>query len=358
MQILILANHDIGVYNFRKELIEQLLQNGHEVLISSPYGERIELLRQMGCKYEEVCMDRHGKNPLTERKLISYYKKLITRVRPDIIFSYTIKPNLYGAMAAASRKVSIVVNITGLGLALNGVIWQKALTAFYKIAFRKVQTVFVQNEEGKDFFLKHNIAEDRLKLLPGSGVNLEQFHVLDYPNDESIQFVFIGRIMKEKGIDQYLEMAEYIKKKYPQTYFHICGFCEEEYDAQLKNLEEKGIITYHGLVMDVREVLAYTHCTVHPTYYPEGISNILLESAASGRPIITTDHCGCKEVVEDGINGYMVSQRDTRALINAIEKFINLTNEQRRQMGLAGRRKVEKEFDRQIVVEAYIRELE
>lgn len=357
-RVLFLVNHDVVIYNFRRELVEHLLEEGYEVVISSPYGERIDLLVGMGCKYIEVKMDRHGMNPLKEIKLLFYYKKLITTVKPDMVFSYTIKPNLYGAMAAAACKVPIVANITGLGTAVEDAgLMTKAMVALYKIAFRKVQTVFVQNEENRQFFIDHRIAVDKLKLLPGSGVNIEEFHVLDYPKDKTIEFVFISRIMKEKGIDQYLEMAKHIRRKYPQTRFHICGFCEEEYEETLKQYEADGIITYHGMVMNVSDVLAYTHCTIHPTYYPEGLSNVLLESAASGRPIITTDRSGCREVIDDGVNGYMIPEKNTEALIEAVEKFIHLTNEKRKQMGLAGRAKVEKEFDRQIVVEKYMEEL-
>lgn len=358
-RVLFLVNHDVVIYNFRRELVERLLNDGHEVIISSPYGERIELLRAMGCRYVEVQLDRHGKNPLKEVKLLLYYKKLIAEIKPDMIFSYTIKPNLYGAIAARINRVPIVANITGLGTAVEGKgILQSAMVLFYKAAFGKVQTVFVQNTENQQYFIDNKITVDKLKLLPGSGVNLERFHVLDYPKKDTIEFVFISRIMKEKGIDQYLDAAKYIREKYPQTRFHICGFCEEAYEQILKNLEEKGIIKYHGLIMDVREVLKDTHCTVHPTYYPEGLSNVLLESSASGRPIITTDRSGCREVIDDGINGYKIPQQDSQALIDAIEKFIALSNEEREVMGLAGRRKVEAEFDRQIVVEAYIKELE
>ena len=337
-RVLFLVNHDVVIYNFRKELVERLLSDGNEVVISSPYGERIDLLKNMGCRYVPVKLDRHGKNPLDEIRLIFYYIELIRTVKPDMIFSYTIKPNLYGSLAATICKVPIVVNITGLGSAVeNPGKLQKLMIAAYKIAFRKVQTIFVQNEENRQFFIDNHIAVEKLKLLPGSGVNLEQFHVLDYPDDKTVEFVFISRIMKEKGIDQYLEMAEYIRKKYSQTRFHICGFCEEEYEDILKEYEDEGIITYHGLIMDVREVLEYTHCTVHPSYYPEGISNVLLESAASGRPLISTDRSGCREVIDDGVNGYIVPQKDAKALIEAVEKFMRLKNEERLQMGLAGR---------------------
>lgn len=358
-RVLFLVNHDVVIYNFRKELVEKLINGGNEVVISSPYGERIDFLKEMGCRYVPTDIDRHGKNPIDEIKLLLYYIELIRTVKPSMIFSYTIKPNLYGALAATFCKIPIVVNITGLGSAVEkpGIL-QKLVIAAYKIAFRKVQTIFVQNKENRKFFIDNRIASDKLKLLPGSGVNLEQFHVLTYPEDETIEFVFISRIMKEKGIDQYLEMAKYIKEKYPQTRFHICGFCEEEYESILKEYEENRIIIYHGLIMDVREVLSYTHCTIHPSYYPEGISNVLLESAASGRPLISTNRSGCREVIDDGVNGYIIPQKDTKALIGAVEKFMKLENEERRQMGLAGRKKIEREFDREIVVKEYMKEIE
>lgn len=357
-KVLFLVNHDVVIYNFRKELIERLIHDGYEVIISSPYGERIDLLKQMGCKFVEVKINRHGKNLLDEIKVLAYYKQLISIVKPTIIFAYTIKPNIYGAIAAASCKVPIVANITGLGTAVeNPGKMQKAMIVLYKLSFRKVQTVYVQNMENQQFFVKNKIVDNKLKLLPGSGVNLKQFYVLDYPSDEKIEFAFISRIMKEKGIDQYLEMAKYIKKKYPNTYFHICGFCEDEYEDILEKYKEDGIITYHGMVMDIREVLAYTHCTIHPTYYPEGLSNVLLESAASGRPIITTNRSGCREVVDDGINGYMIPKKNSTALINAVEKFLQLNNKEKKQMGLYARKKVEEQFDRQIVVEAYMKEI-
>lgn len=354
-KILFLVNHDVVIYNFRKELVERLLKEGHEVFISSPYGERIELLKKMGCKYVEVELDRHGTNIFAELKLLAYYKKLIKKVKPDIIFSYTIKPNLYGAIAASKCNVPIVVNITGLGMAVeNKSLMQKGIISLYKYAFKNVQTIFVQNEENKQFFIDNDISVDKLKLLPGSGVNLKQFHVLDYPNDEKIEFVFISRIMKEKGIDQYLETAKFITNKYPNTHFHICGFCEDEYEDILKEYQRKGIITYHGLIMDIRKVLKYTHCTIHPTYYPEGMSNVLLESCACARPIITTNRSGCREIVDDGVNGFIVEEKNSEDLINKVEEFINFNYESKKNMGLNARYKVVREFNREIVVDKYM----
>lgn len=263
-------------------------------------------------------------------------------------------------MASQKYNISFVANITGLGTAIeNAGVKQKVLVRLYKQAFRKVQRVFFQNEENKQFFVKHNIAIDKHGMLPGSGVNLERFPVLDYPDDQDcVRFAFISRIMKEKGIEQYLEAAKRIKKKYPNAEFHICGFCEKEYEGQLEELNKDGTVIYHGMIRNVSEFLKNIHCVVHPTYYPEGVSNVLLEACASGRPIITTDRAGCREVVDDGVNGYMIPQKDSEKLTIAIDKFVNLSAKERKRMGAAGRKKVEQYFDRQIVVDAYMNEIE
>ena len=351
-------NHDVVIYNFRLELVERLRADGHQVVISSPYGERIEDLKALGCEYRDITISRHGMNPVQEVKLLMDYVRLLQEVKPDIVLTYTIKPNIYGGMAAALLGIPYVANITGLGTAVeNGGMVQKITVMLYKLAFAKVQRVFFQNEENRQFFRDRKIAVKKHGMLPGSGVNLNRFTPLEYPEGEKTEFVFISRIMKEKGADQYLDAAEAIRKKHPNTVFHVCGFCEEHYEAKLKELQERGIIVYHGMIRDVKTVLAKTHCTIHPTFYPEGISNVLLESCACGRPIITTDRSGCREVVDNGINGFVVQQRSTEDLIEKIETFLTLSYEQRQAMGLAGRVKVEREFDRQIVVEAYLKEI-
>lgn len=357
-KVLFLVNHDVVIYNFRLELVERLLAEGHEVYISSPYGERIDDLIDMGCHYEEIEISRHGANPFKDLEIFNTYKKLLKRIKPDIVFSYTIKPNIYGGLACSSVKVPYVVNITGLGTAVeNKGILQTITVNLYKIAMRKAQRVFFQNTENMQFFAKRNIAIGKHALLPGSGVNLERFPLSDYPSDEIVNFAFISRIMKEKGIDQYLDAAEAIHERYPNTRFHVCGFCESEYEDKLSSLQERGIICYHGMIRDVKGFLEGIHCTVHPTYYPEGLSNVLLESSACGRPIITTNRSGCREVIDDCVNGYIVKQECSSDLIDKIEKFLALTYEEKKNMGLAGRRKVECTFDRNIVVERYMNEI-
>lgn len=357
-KILFLVNHDVVIYNFRLEIVERLLAEGHQVLVSSPYGERIDDLVEMGCEFHPIELSRHGMNPVQELKLLRAYVRLLKETKPDLVLTFTIKPNIYGGMACAMLGVPYVVNITGLGTAVEGGgIVQKITVMLYRLALSKVQKVFFQNTENLRFFADRKLALGRHDLLPGSGVNLQRFSVLEYPGEESTEFVFISRIMKEKGADQYLEAAEYIREKYPNTRFHVCGFCEQAYEQRLKDLHDRGVICYHGMVRDVRQVIAGTHCTIHPTYYPEGLSNVLLESAACGRPLITTDRSGCREVIDDGINGFVVEQKSTQDLINKIEAFLAMPWEQKKEMGLAGRAKVEKEFDRQIVVGKYLDEV-
>ena len=357
-KVLILGNSDLVVYNFRLELVERLLSDGHQVVICSPYGERIDDLTALGCEFINIQISRHGTNPIKELKLLKEYKKIIKSVKPDMVFTYTIKPNIYGALACKKFNIPCVANITGLGTAVeNGGLVQKITVLLYKIAFTKIKKVFFQNSENMQFFIDKKIALSKHDLLPGSGVNLERFSPLKYPSNETVEFAFISRIMKEKGIDQYLDSAKAIKQKYPNTVFHVCGFFEQEYKQIIDDLVSQGIIVYHGMVRDVRTVLKDIHCTIHPTYYPEGIANVLLESSACARPIITTDRSGCREVLEDGKNGFVVKMKDSGDLIEKIEKFIALPYEEKVQMGLAGRKKVESEFDRQIVVEKYMAEL-
>ena len=228
----------------------------------------------------------------------------------------------------------------------------------YKMGIKKAQKVFFQNTENRDFMLNHHIVHGAYDMLPGSGVNLSQYRVFDYPSQDTVDFVFIARIMKEKGIDQYLETAEYIREKYPFTRFHVCGECEQDYEPILNKLHNRGVIIYHGLVKDIAAIHRMCSCTIHPTYYPEGLSNVLLESCACGRPIITTDRAGCREVIEDGVNGYICRQKDSEDLIRQVEKFLALSWEERKQMGLLARRKVEQEFDRKIVIDKYLQEIE
>mgnify|MGYP004460621397 CR=1 FL=1 len=358
MKVMIFANNDIGLYKFRKELIEELVKS-NDVYICLPKGDYIQDLKSLGAKFIPCdLLDRHGTNPLKELKLISWYKSILKKYKPDIAFTYTIKPNVYAGMACASFNIPYVANITGLGTAVENPGLMQFLTVnLYRYGLRKAQKVFFQNTENRDFMVKKGVVKKNYDMLPGSGVNLNNYTVSEYPNGDTVDFVFVSRIMKEKGIDQYLEAAKEIRKRHPETRFHICGFCEQAYEEKLQKLNENGTIVYHGLVKDMASVYRKMSCTIHPTYYPEGLSNVLLESAASGRPIITTNRAGCREVVDDGINGYIVKEKNSRDLIEKIDMFLSKSTEEKKQMGIAGRRKVEKEFDRQIVIKKYLTEM-
>jgi len=357
-KILFLVNHDFTIYNYRLELVKRLLKDKYKVYVSSPYGEKIEILKELGCEYVETNINRHGMNPFEDLQLLKFYKKIIKEIKPDYIFAYTIKPNIYGAIAARKNNVPFIANITGLGMGFdNSGVKQKLLINMYRYAFKSVQRVFVQNKENMQLFKDNGIAIDKLDLLPGSGVNLKRFSYSKYPDDKKVCFAFTSRIMKEKGIDNYLETAKIIKKKYPNTEFHVCGYCEENYEGHLKKLHRNGDIIYHGMIYNMNEFLENIHCVVHPTYYSEGLSNVLLEACAVGRPIITTDRAGCREVVDNKKNGFIVKPKDTADLVEKIERFIKLDNNKKMVMGKNARKKVEKQFDRNIVINKYMEEI-
>lgn len=357
-KVLFVSNVSLGLYSFRRELIERLSQQNEVIILASNTGHVDDFIR-MGCTFYDVPMALHGINPRTELKLLSLYRKMIKKINPDIVFTYTIKPNIYAGMVCATLKIPYVANITGLGTAIeNSGIMQLPMLALYKEGLRRAQKVFFQNQANLDFMLEHKVIKSQYELIPGSGVNLERYHLLDYPKENVVNFVFISRIMKEKGIEQYLEAATYFRERRPEIRFHVCGSCDNEYEGIIKELHDQEIILYHGRIDDIVGMHQISCCTVHPTYYPEGMSNVLLESCACGRPIITTDRPGCREIVDDGINGFIVNQKDGKDVIQKIEKFLSLSWERRREMGLAGRAKVEKEFDRQIVIDKYMKEIQ
>ena len=325
-KILFLVNHDIVIYNFRKELVECLLQSGYEVIISSPYGERIDFLRQMGCKYIEANINRHGKNPFAEFKLYQYYERIIKKVHPTAVLTFTIKPTIYGAFASDKNKVPCIVNITGLGMGLEekGLL-QKLLVFIYRKSICKAQCVFFQNESNLKFFDKHKIFCKEKFLLPGSGVNINEFSYEKYPDypKEHTKFLFVGRVMKDKGIDEYLEAAQRIKSIYPLVEFGIIGFLDGKYKEILEENEAKGIVRYYGLQMDVKPFYKASSVIVLPSYH-EGMANVLLEAASMGRPVLASNIPGCKETFEEGESGCGFKAKDANDVFEKMKMFIEL----------------------------------
>ena len=358
-KVLILVNHPVVIYNFRLELVEALIENGYEVHLSCPYGDglRIEELKNLGVNYHDIVLDRHGVNPLEELKLLLGYKKLIDEVKPAVILGYTIKPNIYGALVAAFKNIPFIANVTGLGTAVeNRSLSQTAIGILYKVAFLKVRRIYFQNKDNMQFFTKRNIGIGRSVLLPGSGVNLDRFPYRQYPKNENIKFAFISRIMKEKGIEEYLEAAKAIKINNPEVEFHVCGFSESDYQSSLEKYTNDGTIIYHGMINNVSEFLTDINAVVLPSYH-EGMSNVLLEAAASGRALITTNVPGCREAVIEGVNGYTVDAMDVDSLIDAINTFLKLSYDEMEAMGREGRILMENNFSRQRVVDQYLSDI-
>lgn len=358
-KILILGNSHLVVFKFRGELIRELVEKGYDVTVcfpNGPFGEGEKTSKEYGCQFIENHMDRRGTNPIKDLFIIKDYLSVIRKIKPDAVLAYTVKCDVYGGIACRILGVPFFPNITGLGKGLDeeGLI-QKLTIFLYKLAIKRAKCVFFQNESDKSFFDQHNILYEKGIVLPGSGVNLQKFQPLPYPPEsDPVRFIFVGRVMKAKGIEQFFDAAHAIKKVHPEVEFHVCGYCEEDYKAILDQKVSSGEIVYHGLVEDVREYEVKCHAVVLPSFHPEGISNVLLEGAACARPLITTDHAGCKETVEDGVTGFIVKQRDSESLIEKMSEFINISYDQKVQMGILGREKIEKEFSRQIVVNEYL----
>lgn len=353
--ILVLTNNIGGLHSFRKEVMKAIVDAGYVIYISEPDDdERVKYFEGIGCYIIKTNFNRRGMNPISDFILMLKYGRMMKQLRPEAVLTYTIKPNIYGGIACRLFHIPQLANVTGLGDAIENGGWLQKLTLFlYKVGISKARNVFFQNKSNMDFCIEHGIASKSLILLPGSGVNL-QYHVFQsYAPDGVIKFLFIARLLKDKGTDEFLQMAELIKAKCPNTEFQILGIVEGNYKKRMDQLVQKGIINYLGPTSDVRPFLGAVHCTVMPSYH-EGMSNVNLESSANGRPVITTNVPGCRETVDDGRTGYIVDARSTKSLADAVERFVHLPYNQKVLMGQEARNKVEREFDRQIVINAYL----
>lgn len=358
MRILILANNDVGLYNFRKELILKLISMGNEVYISLPYGEKVEPLIRYGCRFIDTALDRRGINPVTDLKLIRTYFKIIKQVKPDKVITYTIKPNIYGGIVCRMKRVPMYANITGLGTAFQGNgILTKLVTAMYKFAFKNVKTVFFENKENRDIIVgKKIIPKEKSYCLNGAGVNLEEFAFTDYPDDGTIHFLFIGRVMREKGIGELFDAAERLKRDGMDIVVDVVGSFEEDYKEKVNDLDKRGIIKYHGYQSDVKPFIRNAHCFVLPSYH-EGMANTLLECGAMGRPLITSNIHGCLEAVKDGETGFLCNAKDAEDLYGKMKRFFELPYERKKDMGRLSHEFVAGVFDKKKVVEETVKEI-
>lgn len=359
IRILVLANHFVTLFAFRRELIARLTAEGNDVILSLPEDEKNRYFTERGCQVIPTAIDRHGKSPLEDIKLRCNYEQLVRQLKPDIVLTYTIKPNVYGGMACARNGVPYVANITGLGSAVaNGGAMQVLTLNLYHYGLRKAQKVFFQNRSNAEFMLSRRIIRTLYDVLPGSGVNFEENPYEAYP-PEGFGWVFltIGRVMRDKGTDELLAAAKRIRAKYANVRFCLMGFYDDNYKEIVEAAAKDGIIEYLGQQADVHSFIKNSHATIHPSHH-EGMSNVLLESAAAGRPVLASDIPGCRETFDEGVSGIGFAPKNVDDLVRAIEQFIALPYEQKVAMGRAGRVKMEREFDRKIVVDAYMNEID
>lgn len=360
VKILILANNCASIYKFRKELVLRLLENDNSVLVAAPAGNYFEELVEMGCTCYKTSIERRGTNPLKDIKLFKQYARIIAKEKPDIVLSYTIKPNVYGGLACRLYRIPYIANVTGLGTSIeNPGLLRKVALSLYKIGLKNACCVFFQNRSNCDFFKHHVLnCEKHIRIIPGSGVNLNEHKYETYPSESGgLRFLFIGRVMKDKGVDELFAAAESVKAIYPNVKFQFIGVYDEEYEERINLLTNNGVIDFLGYKSDVHSYIKVSHCTILPSYH-EGTANVLLESAACGRSVITTKVPGCQETIDDGITGLGCEVRSVDDLVAKIEQFIGMSEAEHEAMGYAGRLKMESEYDRQIVIDAYLDEIE
>lgn len=350
MKILILANNDVGLYRFRRELIEKM-QTEHEVVLSLPYGSLVDPLVENGCKFIDTPVDRRGINPVTDLKLLARYFKIIRQEKPELVVTYTIKPNIYGGLICRLLKKRYAVNITGLGTAFQkeGLL-KKAVTWMYRIGLKKADTIFFENTGNESVFRENGIINGQnICVLNGAGVNLEYYSVMDYPKEEPVRFLFIGRVMREKGILELLEAMDRLHADGCNCELDVVGPYEEDLGEVVRRYGEQSHIRFCGYQEDVKPYIRQTHCFVLPSWH-EGMANTNLECAASGRPVITSNIPGCMEAVEDGVSGFLCEKQNAEKLYETMKRFIGLTMAEKEKMGLMGRKRMEHLFDKNEIV--------
>lgn len=354
-KILIATNHAYMLWQFRRELIAELKKE-HEVILSLPFDEEHheKPFQEMGVKCIDTPIERRGINPLTDLKLMKHYKKILLDEHPDLVITYSIKPNVYAGLICGRMGIPFCANVQGLGTAFQKAGLAQFVTLLYKMAFRKVRTVFFENEGDAEEFQKRKIiSAKKQKILHGAGINLERYSYQQYPENEKVHFLYLGRIMQEKGIDELFAAVRSLYAERQDFVLDIVGFYEDDYKEQVESLVRDGIAVFHGFQENPVPYYASADCIVLPSYH-EGMSNVLLEAAAVGRPLITSNIPGCREAVDPGVTGILVNAKDAESLQEGMETFLEKKYVDRALMGAAGRRRMEQIFDKAQVVKETI----
>jgi len=368
-KILFLSNTSWSLYNFRLGLINELIKNGYKVICCAPHDKYSEKLTKQGSVFIPVKISRKGKNLINDLLLICNLYKIYKKEHPDLILHYTIKPNIYGSIAARLAKVKCINTITGLGYVfIKKNIITIIVKLLYKISFKYPEKIFFQNNDDLKLFLKNKIInKNKSILVNGSGVDIDYFSPYfckeHKKNDENIHFIFIGRLLWDKGIGEYVKAAKIVNQKYKDVKFYILGVIDRGNpegvpEKIVKNWQIIEYIKYLGETSDVRPFICKTDCVVLPSFYREGIPRSLLEAMAMEKPIITTNSVGCREVIEDGKNGFLIPIKNTIKLSEAMIKMIEITENKRKEMGEYGRKKAINEFDERIVINKYMKTIE
>ena len=359
-KILIIANDTTYTYNLRDILIKRFISDGFKVVIACERLTHDKDILDLGSSIIDIQMHRRSTNPISDIFLMLRFMKTIRKEKPDIVLTYNIKPNVYGGLACRILHVPSIPNITGLGTAVeNASIVQKISLVLYKKGVSNAACVMFQNEGNREYFIQNGLLRENghTRLLPGSGVNLEKFSQQPYPGrDTPMVFSIIGRIMKDKGTDELLKAIGIVKKKYSDIRFRLIGYFDENYQAVVQAAVEKGLVEYYEEQKDIRLFLKESWAVIQPSHH-EGMSNVLLESAATGRPVIATDIPGCREAFDNEISGFSFRVGDYKSLAETIIRFIELPYEQKVEMGRSGRTKMLNEFDRNLVADIYLEEI-
>lgn len=349
-----------NIWNFRRPLLSALLADGHAVTILAPADEFAPHLEALGCRFVPLAMDRKGLNPLSDAALALRIRQALVNLRPDVVLSYTIKNNIYGALAARSLGIPFLPNVTGLGTAfLSGGVLQGLAERLYRLAFAGLPVVFFQNEDDRSLFLERGlVGAGQARLLPGSGIDLAHFHPQPGAAEGSAPvFLMIARLLRDKGVEEFVEAARLVRARHPAARFQLLGAAGAANRTAIdldtvRGWEASHGIEYLGTSPDVRREIAAAHCVVLPSYR-EGAPRTLIEAAACGRPLIATDVPGCRAVVEDGVTGFLCEPRSGDSLAEACLRFLALSSTDQAAMGQAGRAKMEREFDEALVTSAY-----
>ncbi|UCJ06328.1 glycosyltransferase family 4 protein [Chitinophaga pendula] len=362
--VLMVANTAWSLFKFRRGLIKHLIGSGYEIILLAPADEYVPRLEQIGAKFVSLeHLVAKGINPFKDvfliRELVSHYRS----IRPGLIFHYTIKPNVYGSIAARIAGIPSVSVITGLGYTfINNDLVSKIGRMVYKFALRYTDEAWFLNSDDMEVFLSRNIIpRGKARLLStGEGIDAEEeFNPTNYTVDkwQGLNFIFIGRLLFDKGVEEYIQAAREVKATHPDVHFHLLGYINVNNPSAIgedtvKGWVKEGLVTYHGSVDDVKPFILSSSCVVLPSYR-EGMSTILMESAALGLPIITTNIPGCRELVEDKVTGFLCEAKDAKGLAMQMDHFINMSDADRGQMGRLGRIKIERQFGLKKVFEIY-----